>query len=152
MGYKLAIFDFDGTLADSFSWFVGVINEVADRYRFRRIKEQEVSILRSYEARRMFAHAGLPMWKLPLVHHHLRKRMTSEIEQITLFPGVDRLLQRLHVRGIHLAIVSSNSSINVRTVLGHENASLIQHYACDAPILGKRVKLRRALRDRRTQR
>jgi phosphoglycolate phosphatase len=145
MGYKLAIFDFDGTLADSFSWFLGVITEVADKYRFRRIKLQELSTLRSYDARRMIAHVGIPMWKLPLVHHHLRKRMTSDIGHISLFPGIDRLLQRLQAQGIVLAIVSSNSSINVREVLGQENASLIQYYACDAPILGKRVKLRRVL-------
>ena len=40
-GYKLAIFDFDGTLADSFAWFLSVINEVADRYGFRRIEERK---------------------------------------------------------------------------------------------------------------
>jgi phosphoglycolate phosphatase len=145
MGYKLAIFDFDGTLADSLSWFLGVINEVADKYRFRRIKLQELSTLRGYDARRIIAHVGIPMWKLPVVHHHVRKRMTSDISDISLFPGIDSLLQRLQAQGIVLAVVSSNSSTNVRAVLGKENASLIQHYACDAPILGKRVKLRRVL-------
>ena len=35
--YKLVIFDFDGTLADSFPWFAGVLNGVADRYGFRRV-------------------------------------------------------------------------------------------------------------------
>lgn len=30
MRYRLAIFDFDGTLADSFSWFLGVVNRLAD--------------------------------------------------------------------------------------------------------------------------
>ena len=146
MGYKLAIFDFDGTLADSVSWFVGVINEVADKYRFRRIQPQELSMLRSYDARRMIAHAGIPMWKLPLVHQHVRKRMANEIDRISLFPGIENMLQSLHAQGTSLAIVSSNSSTNVRAVLGKETASLIQHYACDAPILGKRVKLRKVLR------
>jgi phosphoglycolate phosphatase len=30
MLYKLAIFDFDGTLADSFPWFLGMVNGLAD--------------------------------------------------------------------------------------------------------------------------
>ena len=42
MKYKLAIFDFDGTLADSFPWFLGIINDVADKYRFRQIEDYEV--------------------------------------------------------------------------------------------------------------
>jgi len=145
MGYKLAIFDFDGTLADSFSWFLRVVNEVADKYGFRRIKEQELPKLRSYDARRMLEHVGIPMWKMPLVQRHMRKRMTCDIGHISLFPGIDGLLQRLQAQGIVLAIVTSNSSVNVREVLGRQNASLIQYYACDAPILGKRVKLRKVL-------
>ena len=36
--YALAVFDFDGTLADSFPWFAGVLNGVADRYGFRRVR------------------------------------------------------------------------------------------------------------------
>jgi phosphoglycolate phosphatase len=32
MKYRLVIFDFDGTLADTFSWFLGVANQIADKY------------------------------------------------------------------------------------------------------------------------
>jgi phosphoglycolate phosphatase len=145
MGYKLAIFDFDGTLADSISWFLRVINEVADTYRFRRINEQQLPELRTYDARKMLEHFGISKWKLPLVQRHIRKRMTCDIGTIALFPGIGELLQCLEAHGVVLAIVSSNSLINVREVLGRQNASLIQHYACDASILGKRVKLRKVL-------
>ncbi|HKP37930.1 MAG TPA: HAD hydrolase-like protein [Pyrinomonadaceae bacterium] len=150
MNYKLIIFDFDGTLADSVSWFLSVINEVAEKYKFRRIEPAEYPALKSFDTRKMIAHMGLPMWKLPLVHNHVRRRMTSDIVHINLFPGIDRLLRTLRAQGVALGIVSSNSSINVRKVLGEENASLIRHYACDAPILGKRAKLRRVLEQSRT--
>lgn len=143
--YKLVVFDFDGTLADSFAWFLSVINEVADAYSFRRIQEQELTKLRSYDAKGMLEHVGVPMWKIPLLQRHMRRRMTSDIGDIALFPGVAGLLQRLRNQGIALAIVTSNSFINVREVLGRLNAGLIQHYACGAPILGKRAKLRKVL-------
>ncbi len=48
MKYKLAIFDFDGTLADSFPWFLSVFNTVADRYRFKRVEQHEGPALRGY--------------------------------------------------------------------------------------------------------
>ena len=91
----------------------------------------------------MLEHVGIPMWKIPMLQRHLRKRMTSDIGRIALFPGVVELLQGLHEKGIALAIVTSNSFINVRAVLGPENVGLIQHFACGAPILGKRSKLRK---------
>lgn len=146
MKYKLSIFDFDGTLADSFQWYLRVINGVADKYRFRRIEEGELETLRGYDARRMLAHVGLPIWKLPLVQRHMRKRMAGEIDQISLFPGIDQLLRHLNAEGIPLAIVTSNSSTNVHRVLGPQNTTLIKYYACDASMFGKRRKLRRVLR------
>jgi len=35
--YRLVVFDFDGTLADRFDWFVKLLNGIAPRYRFRPI-------------------------------------------------------------------------------------------------------------------
>ena len=46
MSYRLAIFDFDGTLADSFPYFVAVFNQVADRHAFNRIHPEELDSLR----------------------------------------------------------------------------------------------------------
>jgi phosphoglycolate phosphatase len=146
MRYKLTIFDFDGTLVDSFPWYLRVINDVAEKYRFRRIEENQLETLRGYDARTMIAYVGLPMWKLPLVQRHMRKRLTREIDQVSLFPGIAQLLQRLNAEGVALAIVTSNSSANVHRVLGPQNAALIQYYACDASLFGKRAKLRKVLR------
>jgi len=144
-GYKLAIFDFDGTLADSFAWFLGVINEVADIYGFRRVEEHELTKLRGYDVKGMLDHVGIPMWKIPLLQRHLRKRMTSDLGHIALFPGVVELLKGLTDQGVALAIVTSNSFINVREVMGVQSAGLIQYYSCGAPLLGKHAKLRKVL-------
>jgi phosphoglycolate phosphatase len=147
MRYRLAIFDFDGTLADSFSWFLGVMNRLADDHGFRRIEEHEIEILRGRSARQNFADFGVPAWKLPRIGRDFRRYMAQDIAHIGLFPGVDRLLRGLTDRGIRTAIVTSNSVANVRRVLGPENAALIQHYACGVSIFGKRAKLRGVLRD-----
>jgi phosphoglycolate phosphatase len=37
MKYRLAIFDFDGTLADSFPFFVRVINQLAEQHGFKKV-------------------------------------------------------------------------------------------------------------------
>ena len=146
MRYRLAIFDFDGTLADSFSWFLGIVNVLADEHGFRRMEEHEVETLRGQAARQIVAQMKVPAWKLPRVGHRMRQLMARDIEHITLFPGVDRLLRELAGRGVRLAVVTSNSIDNVRQVLGPESAALIHHYECGASMFGKRPKLRAVLR------
>lgn len=37
MKYKLVIFDFDGTLADSFPFFLSTVNDLANEYNFKKI-------------------------------------------------------------------------------------------------------------------
>ena len=145
MRYKLAIFDFDGTLADSFPWFLGAVNRAADRYRFRRVEEADAEMLRGHDARRVIRHVGMPMWKAPFVARFMRAQMAREIHGISLFAGVDRLLEELPRRGVRVAIVSSNSEPNIRRVLGERHAGLVGHYGCGASLFGKRRKLRAAL-------
>ncbi len=72
MTYQLVIFDVDGTLADSFPWFLHVFDTLAERYRFRRITEQEGALLRGLSARQIIQYLGVPAWKLPLVARHAR--------------------------------------------------------------------------------
>jgi phosphoglycolate phosphatase len=151
MRYQLVIFDFDGTLADSYPWFSRVINDVADRYRFKRVEAHEAEVLRTMDARALMRYLGVPAWKLPFIAHHMRKRKSKELDQTRLFDGVDRMLRRLADATITLALVSSNSESNVRAILGAENASMIRYYECGASLLGKSSRFRRVLRRSDTQ-
>ncbi|GIL02016.1 MAG: phosphoglycolate phosphatase [Alphaproteobacteria bacterium] len=146
MTYRLAIFDFDGTLADSFPWFLGVVNSVADRYGFRRIAPGEVDGLRGLGAREIVRAFGVPTWKLPLIAAHMRKLKAAHHGAIGLFPGVDRMLRELAARGLTLAIVSSDAEPNVRATLGAANAARIDVFACGVSLFGKAAKFRAVLK------
>lgn len=146
MRYKLTIFDFDGTLADSFPFFVSVFNDLAARHGFRRVEAEEAEGLRGYGARELMRHLGMPAWKLPLVAANFTALMRQNIDRIRLFDGVDEMLRVLAARGVALAIVSSNSLENVRAVLGADNAALIGEFECGASIFGKRSRIRKVLR------
>lgn len=146
MSIKLAIFDFDGTLADSFAWFMHNVDKVADRYNFRRMSSDEVEMLRGKHARQVMRHVGLPMWKSPLVARYMRRLMAAESSAIGLFPGVDSMLEALSRKGVKLAMLTSNSEENVRRILGAKNAALFSHYECNVSLFGKRARLRRLLR------
>ncbi len=112
MKYELVLFDFDGTLANSFPTFVRLVNEAARRFGFKRIEAGEVGRLRGTSAREMIQTLGVPRWKVPLIAIYMRRRMTKEIEQVALFEGVTGMIQRLTDEGVILAVVSSNSEAN----------------------------------------
>jgi len=149
--YKLVIFDFDGTLADSARWLAREINPLAARFGFRRVTEAEIEVLRGRDTRGVLDALGVAQWKLPFIARHLRRRMTEDAETIQLFPGAKALLRRLAGQGVVLGVVSSNSAENVRRVLGPEAAALVEHYACGASLFGKARQFRKLVRRARVK-
>lgn len=146
MPYKLAIFDFDGTLADSFPWFASVLNDTADKFRFRRVAAHEVDGLRGKSSREMMQLLGVSAWKLPFIARYIRKRKARELHGIPLFADTHAALRRLSEAGVTLAIVSSNSEANIRAMFGPATAALIAHYECGASMHGKAKRFRKVLR------
>jgi phosphoglycolate phosphatase len=145
MRYRLVIFDFDGTLADSFPWVIGMMNDVADRFRFRRVADGEVESLRMCDAREIMRRLGIRRWKLPMIAHYVRSRMAADVDQIHLFPGTGDMLRELVDSGVKLAVVSANGEPTIRKVLG-EYAELFGAYAGGVSLFGKRSKLMRMSR------
>lgn len=145
MSYDLAIFDFDGTLANTVPWFAGVVNRFADRYGFKRVEEGDHEMLRGLPPRRLLEVLSVPLWKVPLIAYDLRRLMTQDIDQISLFEGTDRLLETLSQAGVALAVVSSNSERNVRQTLGSKNVAVVDAFDCGVSLFGKASKLRDVL-------
>jgi phosphoglycolate phosphatase len=143
--YKLIIFDFDGTLADSFPFFLRSINTLAATYNFPPVRLEDVDQLRGMNARQLMSKAQLPAWKIPIIAGAFIRLMADDIEQIQLFEGIPDLLKQLANRGVQLAIVSSNSEENIRRVLGSEIATLITYYGGGTSLFGKQHKFKKAI-------
>jgi phosphoglycolate phosphatase len=146
MTYRLAMFDFDGTLADSFPFFLSVFNTVADRHAFRRIDVARAGELRHLGVRQMMDHVGLPAWKLPLASKTFMAMMQDSAHEIPLFDGIADALRHLHGRGVRLAVVSSNAEHNVRAVLGPELTALVARFDCGMSVFGKASRIRAVLK------
>jgi phosphoglycolate phosphatase len=142
--YKLAIFDLDGTLSDSFPWFLRVVNSIADKHRFKRVEDRDVEMLRGKSAREVIDYLQVPIWRMPAIARDMRRLKSESINTIPLFAGVDVMLEELSQLGVTLAVVSSDSASNVRKALG-KNADLISRFACGASLFGKAAKYQAVL-------
>jgi len=145
MTYQLVLFDFDGTLANTFPLFLRLLNEIADEFRFRTPASHELDALRRMNTAGILASLGVPRWKLPAILRHARARMAQERDGIELFNGITPLLQSLARRDVRLAIVSSNSEATVRAVLGAPLCESIHTFACGVGLYGKAAKIRTVL-------
>jgi phosphoglycolate phosphatase len=145
MPYSLIIFDLDGTLADSFPWFLRNVNGFADRFGFRRIADDEVESLRHAGSREIIRRLEVPMWKLPVIARHMRRMKAEHLDGIPLFPGAAAMLQNLRDSGFTLALVSSDHEANARRQLG-EAAAVFSYFDCGASLFGKSAKFRRVVR------
>jgi phosphoglycolate phosphatase len=142
---RLVLFDFDGTLLDSFPWFLAVFNELADRYGFQRLVDGEVDELRGLGGRELVSRIGVARWKLPLIARRMRAAKARDLGSIELFPGVGEMLRRLRRERVQIAMVSSDSQRNVAGGLGERNAALIDHWACGSSLFGKAKAFRKVL-------
>ncbi len=150
-GYRLVVLDFDGTLADTFPWFCRVLNDVADRYRFRRVEAHETAELRTLSAKAIVARLGVPRWKLPLIARHMQGLAARDAAALRLFPGIEAMLAALADAGAATAVLSSNTEANVRRVLGPDGAVRIGRYACGASVFGKARRLATLVRRARIE-
>jgi len=143
--YRLVIFDFDGTLADSLPWLRGVFGELAREFGFRHPDAVDEDRLRRSGPRDAMALLRVPRWKVPRIAARVRGRMAAELDAIHPFEGVEEVLRRLDEAGVTLAVVSSNSRRNVERVLGRPAADRIAHWGCGTSLFGKANHFRRVL-------
>ncbi|MEH2513916.1 phosphoglycolate phosphatase [Nitrobacteraceae bacterium AZCC 1564] len=143
--YKLVIFDLDGTLLDSFPWFLSVVNDVAGAHGFRRVAPHEVEEMRGKGSRELVESLEVPFWKIPAIARDMRRMKTERLKDIPLFAGVDRMLRHFSESGVVTAMVSSDSEDNVRAALG-DATQYISHFACGASLFGKAAKYKAVLK------
>lgn len=146
--YRLVIFDFDGTLADSGDWFLSTIDELADRFKFRKVSPEEIAAMRGKTTREVIRQLGIPRWKLPAMGRYLHALLAQQTDRISLFDGIPPLLQQLRIGGVRLALVTSNAEHNARAIL-QGNVAAFDWLECDASLFGKARAYRRVLRKSR---
>jgi len=143
----LLIFDFDGTLANTIETGIGIFNELAEGYGLRRVTADEVRELRKLNTRALLDHLGISRLMAMKLGAHIRKVLHQRMDEVEMFSGMREALVDLHSHGCDLAILSSNSSDNVRVFL--KRFDLLDRFGfieAGVSLFGKPQRISNALR------
>lgn len=111
------IFDFDGTIADSFDYVLDFLTMQAKKEPLIGTERTDLRHLSMLAIARSLGHSRV---KLPLLFWRGRRVMMVAIDHVEPFDGITEVIRKLHAEGHELFIVSSNNVANIHEFL-HRN-------------------------------
>ncbi len=119
--YKVILFDFDGTLADTIELVRMVSNELAEIYHFKKVEPEEVSVLKNLDLKGFTKYLGIKNRYLPIILTKGQLLFRRHLADIELFAHMREVLSELKSKGFQLGILTSNDGHNVSHFLEQNN-------------------------------
>lgn len=140
------IFDFDGTIVDSFDTMVGVFNDVV-RTNDNPLTKEEISKLRKLSSRKALKKLGIRWWQYPKVVTVGIPEYLKRAPEQKVFEGMPELFKELKNRGDRLFIVTSMTHSVVEPLLRKNKIDGYFEYAfCGASLFNKSRYIRRLIK------
>jgi phosphoglycolate phosphatase len=143
---RAIIFDFDGTIGDSFKVFIEVAHDITGKSML--VKSEEIADLRKLRILDVIEKLQIPRWRWPFLLFLGRRKMGKRIHEIDVFPGMDKVLAALNQDNYDLYIMSSNSRRTIEQFLIEHGLSVyITKIYGGVGMLGKPRALKRIMRE-----
>src|SRR5947209_20486769 len=115
------LFDFDGTIADTFEAASQILIDLAVPYHYRQPTKQEIMQMRGMSVFEVCEQLDIPLRKVPFILQKSQKILHQHIIDIHPFPEVVETIFSLKREGYELGIISSNSEKNIKKFLFHHH-------------------------------
>lgn len=144
---RVVLFDFDGTLANTFAQGLEILNGLAAEFSFRRLEGDDIDRARDMTTRQVMRFLGVPSRKLPALSHRGVKELRLRMDKVTPFPDVAAMLGRLTENRLRVGIVTSNSEENVHLFLRKHGLEGIEFVRSSSRLLGKARVIRQTAKE-----
>ena len=151
MPFKLVVWDFDGTLADSLPTAVVIFNRLAGEMGFRPL--DDLAAARGMSMRQLLRQQGISLWRLPRLVRRYHDAAADEADKLKLAAGLPAALAAIAATGVRLGVLSSNREDNIRRCLRATGAEGHFAFVIGYPrLFGKGKALKRIIRTERLER
>ena len=117
---RAVIFDFDGTIADSFSMVMTIAYDLTKHEQLKDINQINEMRRNNVSLTQAINSLGVPRWKWAWLLRQGRRMMSRNIHKIPLFDGMGEALFKLYSENYELYIITSNSKNNVERFLSEK--------------------------------
>ena len=131
------IFDFDGTIADTFNLYIDVMRKIYHEYNFKYIDDDDIELCRAMTSKEIIQYLGISPLQIPMIAHRIRGDFIQRMKEKKIFTGVDSVLESLKQEGHKLFILSSNSEENINIFLRLNNITQFDAVFSKSSIFGK---------------
>jgi phosphoglycolate phosphatase len=143
---KLVIFDFDGTIADTFDAGLMILNKLAGEFGFRPLEAKDLEKARDMRTHQLVRFLGVPARKMSRIARRGSEELHGCIQSIQPLRGMAEALHELRRLGYSLGIITSNTEINVNIFLRNHGLELFDFIRCSSKLLGKARMIRSVIR------
>jgi HAD superfamily hydrolase (TIGR01549 family) len=143
---KLVIFDFDGTIADTFDAGVMILNKLSAEFRFRPLHAKDLEKARDMRTHQLVKFLGIPARKMSRIARRGSEELHGCIHSIQPLPGMPEALRELQGLGYSLGIITSNTELNVNIFLRRHGLEVFEFVRCSSKLLGKARMIRSVIR------
>jgi len=140
------IFDFDGTIADTFDLSLQIGREILDSLKLHHLSEEAIVHFRNRPFRETIRNLKIPIHKIPQLLIRVRRGIHDHIDEIRPFDGIREILRDLKSHTGFMGMVTSNSEENVNKFLERFDLCFFDAGSYSSAIRGKASMMRRLIR------
>ncbi|MCP4181568.1 MAG: HAD hydrolase-like protein [bacterium] len=147
---NLYIFDFDGTIADSYPVVVDILKSDYKSFGIDDISSLDEESLRNMSSKQIIKNLSIPYYKIPAFVLKIRKMLRERIESINIIPDIREILSELNKEN-NLIILTSNSEENVSYFCQKFNINFFSKIHTENSLFGKADIIKRIIRKDNTR-
>lgn len=128
---RKVVFDFDGTLADTFGQSIDLIKEIRPD-----LSEKQIEIYRELGAKEAKKELKISLREIFKIMKLVKERQRNIIEKAEVFEGMKGIIEELRKNKVEVGILSSNSRENIEKWLA-KNDIKVDWVRSESTIFGK---------------
>ncbi|ELS00348.1 haloacid dehalogenase superfamily enzyme, subfamily IA [Xenococcus sp. PCC 7305] len=121
MTKKVIVFDFDGTIADTYQAIVDITNDLSSEFGYQPMSEEELLLFKNLSSKDIVKRTEISLFKIPFLVKRVQKELGHQIADLAPIKGIESVLIALKQRDYVLGIVTSNVEKNVIMFLQKNN-------------------------------
>ncbi len=142
---KMLIFDFDGTIADTFAHTMKITNILSDEFKFKKVHDHEIEFLKGKTIQEIIKHLNVPILQIPNIVAKARSELLKDIESIEPIEGLKQILPLIKQANVQMGILTTNSKENVEKFLKTNEMEIFDFIHSTSRVWGKNHGLKKLM-------